>query len=120
MIKIPNNTEFIGGGRVWIFEEIEGKITLRNLRTADKDNARNSKEFIPPTLDEVKEFFKDRGYTEESAIKFHDYYSLGNWKDGKGTQVKNWRQKASSVWFREDHKIKDKPKQDTDSKFLFG
>lgn len=116
MIKIPNNTEFIGGGRVWIFEEIEGKITLRNLRAAGK-----SKEFIPPTLDEVKEFFKDRGYTEESAIKFHDYYSLGNWKDGKGSQVKNWKQKSISVWFRDEHKIKDKPKQsDADSKFLFG
>lgn len=115
MQRIPNNTEFIGGGRVWIFEEIEGKTTLRNLRTAGK-----IKEFISPTLDEVKEFFKDRGYTEESAIKFHDYYSLGNWKDGKGNQVKNWRQKSSSVWFRDEHKIKyDTKSVDKENKFLF-
>ncbi len=117
-INVPNNTEFSGGGRIWIFEEIEGKITLRNLRAAGTSR---SKEFIPPTLNEVKEFFKERGYTEESAIKFHDYYSLGAWKDGKGNAVKNWRQKSSSVWFRPEHKIKDKPKQDdSDSKFLFG
>lgn len=117
MITIKNNEEFAGGGRVWMFVEADGKVTLKNLRAYTG----KKKEFIPPTLDEVKDFFKERGYTEESAIKFHDYYTLGDWKDGKGTPVKNWRQKASSVWFKPENKITDQPKTEKkESKFLFG
>jgi len=116
MIKIPNNEEFSAAGRVWMFHEENGKVTLKNIRAAGK-----TKEFIPPTLDEVKSFFKERGYTEEAALKFYDYYSLGDWKDGKGNRVKNWRQKASSVWFRDEHKIVNLPvKEKKESKFLFG
>ena len=62
--------------------------------------------FTPPSQIEVIDYFNQNGYSNESAIKAFLYYETGNWKDGKGNQVKNWKQKMQSVWFKEDNKIK--------------
>lgn len=117
MIKIPNNTEFSGAGWVWIFLEINNVVTLKKLRPFD------GKEYKNPTLDEVKAFFIKKGYSEEAATKFYEYYSDeegGQWRDGKGNLVKDWHKKAKSVWFRDEHKIKESSKAESkESKFLF-
>jgi hypothetical protein len=59
--------------------------------------------FTPPSLDEVKAYFKSKKYLESAAIKFYDYYDSAEWKDGKGNQVKNWKQKAIGVWFKKEN-----------------
>lgn len=66
---------------------------------------KNSKKFIPPTLDEVKEYFKENGYREEVAIKAYNYYKEGNWIDGQGNNVLNWKQKMLAVWLKEENLI---------------
>lgn len=66
------------------------------------------KRFTPPSQIEVVDYFNQNGYSEESAIKAFKYYETGQWKDGKGNKVKNWKQKMQSVWFKEDNKIKQK------------
>lgn len=62
----------------------------------------------PPTLSEVREFFKEKGYLQEAADKFFDYYEAGKekgkWYDGQGREVKNWRMKAIAVWFKPQNK----------------
>lgn len=57
-------------------------------------------------VNEIIDYFKDKGYTEESAKKFYDFYSVSDWKDSNGKKVINWKQKAQSVWFTEENKIK--------------
>lgn len=66
---------------------------------------KNSKKFIPPTLDEVKEYFKEKGYKESAAIKAFNYYKEGDWIDGKGNIVRNWKQKMMSVWLKDENLI---------------
>lgn len=61
-------------------------------------------------INEVKDYFKEKGYTEISAIKFFEYYSVADWKDSNDKQVINWKQKAQSVWFTDENKIKEVPK----------
>ncbi|MVW93680.1 hypothetical protein FCL53_17090 [Elizabethkingia meningoseptica] len=63
------------------------------------------KNFSPPSIDEVKQYFKEKGYNEVTAIKAFNYYDVAKWKDGKGNQVKNWKQKMISVWFKDENKI---------------
>jgi uncharacterized protein YdaU (DUF1376 family) len=58
--------------------------------------------FTPPSLDEVKQFFADNGYI--NADKAWNYYNDGNWKDSKGNQVLNWKQKMRVVWFKDENK----------------
>lgn len=62
-------------------------------------------------VNEIIDYFKDKGYTEESAKKFYDFYSVSDWKDSNGKKVINWKQKAQSVWFTEENKIKPEAKK---------
>jgi hypothetical protein len=48
--------------------------------------------FIPPTLEEIVAYVQERKSTVD-AKRFYDYFNAGNWKDAKGNQVKNWKQK---------------------------
>jgi len=57
-----------------------------------KTKAKKPKGFTPPTLQEVKDYCQSRN-NSVNAKKFFDYYDAGNWKDAKGNQVKNWKQK---------------------------
>ena len=56
-----------------------------------EDN-KNKKEFVPPTLDEVKKYVSDRELKVD-AKQFYNYFTEGNWIDSKGNKVKSWKQK---------------------------
>lgn len=77
-----------------------------NTNKNDKKDKNEKKIFIAPALDEIKNYFKENGYKEETAIKFYQSYSVANWVDSKGNKVKSWKQKAINVWFTEENKIK--------------
>lgn len=62
--------------------------------------------FVPPKVEEVKMFFKEKGYTEEAAVKAFDYYTDGNWHDKSGSPVRNWKLKMH-VWFKDGYKIQE-------------
>lgn len=62
------------------------------------------KGFVPPTLDEVKEYFKEKGYSAAGATKAYEYYSVADWADGRGNKVKNWKQKMLANWFKDEYK----------------
>ena len=66
----------------------------------------NTKVFIAPTPEDVIKYFKENGYDENLAIRVFKYYDTANWKDSKGKQVKNWKQKMQGVWFKEENKTK--------------
>jgi hypothetical protein len=68
---------------------------IPNINTDIKPNNKPNKSkrtFIPPTLEEVQEYCKERGNNVD-AKKFYDYFTAGNWTDSKGNKVKNWKQK---------------------------
>jgi hypothetical protein len=113
MKKLLINEEFSVDGKKFCFTKQSEKLILKSLGVAGK-----SKEFVPPSIEEVREFFKLKGYIQSAADKFHEYYELGQWHDGGGKPVKNWKQKASSVWFRDEHKIKESTPKEKD-KYLF-
>lgn len=62
------------------------------------------KKFTPPTLPEVIKYFFENNYSIESAKKAFQYYSEANWKDSKGNQVRNWKQKMIAVWFKDENR----------------
>ena len=55
-------------------------------------------------IEDVIQYFKEKGYTEESARKAHEYYACNEWKDSNGKKVRNWKQKMNSVWFKPENK----------------
>ncbi len=78
-----------------------------------KEERESNKEkgFISPELLEVKTYFMENGYTEQSAMKAFKYYNDADWIDSKGNKVKNWKQKMQGVWFKEEN-MSQKPKPD--------
>lgn len=77
--------------------------TIRNIEDKKKRNI-----FIPPTLDDVIAYCEERKNGVD-AKKFYEYYSIADWKDSQGRQVKNWKQKLISQWEKGKPKEEDKP-----------
>lgn len=68
--------------------------TLNNNSYIYSSNSRvkNKKKFIPPTIEEVREYAKSRN-SNVDVQKFYDYYSVAKWHDRDGKPIKNWKQK---------------------------
>jgi len=56
-----------------------------------KPKPRKPKPFIPPTIEEVEAYVRDKGYSF-SPQSFFDYYSSSNWHFSNGKPVKSWKQ----------------------------
>lgn len=95
------------------FSKSRSENRLKGLKTKEKKQKKKSSSYDNHmenvNVNEVKDYFKEKGYTENSAIKFFEYYSVSDWKDSNGKVVKSWKQKAQSVWFKEENKIKELP-----------
>ena len=90
-----------------ISSTVNGSVSVSvndNVSVSSKDDGMK-----PPSLEEVISYFDENGYTKESATKMFEYYEESRkpsgrvWKDGRGNTVKNWKQKARSIWFKPDN-----------------
>lgn len=63
---------------------------------SDKPNQQKRKKFIPPTLDEVRAYFAEKG-TRIDPIEFFNYYSGSDWKKSNGGRVTDWK-KCLTTW----------------------
>jgi len=87
------------GGKQKVANASKSKQKVAKLAENDSDNDNDNdnvkektKVFKKPNLQEVKNYCLERKNTV-NAQKFFDYYEAGEWKDAKGNQVKNWKQK---------------------------
>ncbi len=101
----------------WVFDSGQTKsikLTEQSYKALEdyfKPKKQKKKPADAPTLDEVKKYFKEEGYTEDTAIRFHKYYSSSDWYDANGKPVLRWKSKAISTWFKPENKLKqDKSK----------
>jgi len=117
---IEPGEEFQLGDRVFTYSVKEGgAIAITPViinEFYDGKKVKIKKVFTPPTIDEVKTYFKEKGYSPEGAQKAFDYYVAGEWKDSGGKPVKNWKQKMLGVWMRPEYLLK--PEQGTNNNFF--
>jgi len=85
---------------------VKDNVTVKDTVTV-KDIKKNT--YNPPTLELVRLYFIENGYSETSANKAYEYYNSANWHDSNGKKVKNWKQKMQGVWFKEENKINIAP-----------
>lgn len=77
----------------------------------DKPKAKKP-EFIPPTPDEVREYFRDRlPDWEEQAATFYDHYDSLNWHTATGAKVQRWEGRAN-LWISEEKLKPHEQRQD--------
>ena len=79
---------------------------------------KTKKEFIPPTLEEVKNYCSERKNNVDPQ-RFYDYYNAGNWKDSKGKPIRNWKQKISAVWERQNTNVSTAPQKNFDNEDFY-
>lgn len=116
MKKIKPGEEFALHNTVYTYSLLDDRVILKAIRNIE---TKATNKFTPPTLDEVKAFFKEKGYVESAAIKAYDYYTTMDWHDTNNKPVKNWKAKMISVWMREEFKIKEAaPEKQVHSKFF--
>ena len=60
--------------------------------TPPKSPSRGKGEFVPPTLEEIEAYCKERGNNVDAKY-FYDYFTTGHWIDSEGKKVHNWKQK---------------------------
>jgi hypothetical protein len=92
--------------------ELPSRVKLSKDKEKDKEKDKDKEKksikenikFIPPTFLEVEKYFSENGYPQKLAERFFKGYSEANWKDSRGNQIKNWKQKAQQVWFRDDNR----------------
>ena len=70
------------------------------------------KRFLPPTLNEVRAYFKERK-TMVDPEAFHAYYSANGWVQGKNKPIKNWKACLTS-W--EKNNFNENPIQEVKAK----
>lgn len=92
---------------------VEQNSTKGNKGKERKEKKRDTHmcDFAPPSLDEVRAFYLEKGYKEDVAIRAFNGYDVAGWKDSNGKQVKNWKQKMIQVWFKPENKIPPSPEQ---------
>jgi hypothetical protein len=91
---------------VTVSKELVNSYDNGHVNDNEEKGVRGEKQFKKPTLEEVKQYFHENGYSEQSAITAFEYYEAGGWIDSRGKKVKNWKQKMIAVWFNEQNKIK--------------
>ena len=70
---------------------------IPNINTNNKQNINTNKRFVPPTVEEVKEYCKER-QNNVDAERFVDYYTANDWKVGRN-KMKDWKA-AVRTWER--------------------
>lgn len=89
--------------------EIEKELELEKELEIEAKPKR--KRFTPPTLDDVQNFAKEKGYTGFNAEAFVTYYESKGWVVGR-SPMKDW-QAAVRGWVSRDHDYTAKAKQNT-------
>ncbi len=62
---------------------------------------KKNKPFIPPTIQEVVEFFVSEQYPKELGEHVFKYYADNDWKDSENKSFSSWRQKMRGNWMKE-------------------
>ena len=79
-----------------------------------KPDKPTSKQFVPPTLEEVQAYCIERK-NKVDAQKFFDYYEAADWHDGNGKKMKSWKQKVITWEGRDNNKGKGSEDNKSDS-----
>jgi hypothetical protein len=89
-------------------DTVKDKDKDKDIKKEGSGEKTKTKPFSPPSFDDVKKYFLENQYPESLSKSFYDGYAVADWKDSRGNQIKNWKQKAIQVWFRPESKTKPK------------
>lgn len=69
----------------------------------EESKPKRARRFVAPSLDDVKKFFLENGFTSDPA-QFYDHYSANGWLIGGKSKMKDWNAAARN-WERRQHEF---------------
>lgn len=99
---------FTTGSEEILPQEVKKPHSNNNREKERKDNNRVNR-FIPPTLDDIKEYCRERNNSVDPE-KFYNYYESNGWKVGRNG-MKDWRA-AVRTWERNDRSRTSRQRED--------
>lgn len=84
--------------------KLEKKATEKAVRANKESNARY------PTVEEVKAYCEEKGYTDINPQAFIDYYEQSGWTMGNGKKVVSWKA-CVRTWHNNEEKRVQKEKE---------
>ena len=86
--------------------QAEGKqrATTKEYNKNDKNDKNIKKGKIPPSLNEVMDYFQKNGFSAALAKRAFNYYNENEWRDRDGKPVLSWKSKMNAVWFKEENR----------------
>lgn len=99
-----NTTEYDRIRPNTIDTNIKKSKVIKEKESIEKESTKRSA-FVPPTLEDVRAYFRENGYSEAKAVEAFNYYDVANWHDATGKPIKNWKQKMIGVWFKEENRV---------------
>jgi predicted phage replisome organizer len=84
---------------------VNGEIELEK----EKEIEKKKKKFKPPTIEEIKEYLKEKDISNFDYNYFYTYFNDNKWIDSRGNKVKNWKQKLLT-WHRNEYAVLKKKK----------
>ena len=92
--------------KIEIKKEIDIDLDNKDKEELKINSPKKTTKFIKPTLEEVKNYCKERS-NRINAEQFIDYYEANGWKVGKNS-MKDWKA-AIRTWERRDNSTTNKP-----------
>jgi len=68
------------------------------------DNKKKSKQFIPPTYEEVEAYFIENNESLNYLPRCYHHYADHNWTNRDGKKVKDWKRTIKTNWFGKNQK----------------
>ena len=78
-----------------------GKVSIGKVSIEGTDKPPTRHRFTPPTVEEVKAYCNEKGYTGVDPERFVDYYTSNGWRVGKNP-MKDWKA-AVRNWNGKEH-----------------
>lgn len=75
-------------------------------KSEEKPKRRTSKPFVPPSLQECRDYYESKGFTFDLEF-FFNYFTELKWHDGNGKPVKSWKGKMLTWQHNDDQRRKD-------------
>jgi predicted phage replisome organizer len=91
--------------------DIEEDIDIDKDIEKESVKKKTASRFIPPTLEEVQAYCKERGNNVDPE-RFIDYYTANGWKQKGGNSIKDWKATIRTWEKRDNEKPAKKPKSD--------
>lgn len=79
--------------------------TIKERKAKERKRDRKQTKFVPPTLEEIITYCKERKSPVDPK-RFFEYFDTSGWVDSKGNTVRNWKQKLLT-W--ENHSMGNSP-----------